>query len=66
MLFKYFKVQQLIEFNLQYLSTIKIFHSTMDNAPQHTVYINENRQHIPNWNVLVNRLGDLVDEYPPW
>jgi hypothetical protein len=38
----------------------------MGNAPQHTVYTNENGQHIPNWNILVNWLGDLLDEHPTW
>jgi hypothetical protein len=65
-LFKYFEVQQSIKFDLQFPSPIKTFHSTMGNAPPHTVYTNKNRQHIPNWNILVNLLGDLLDEYPTW
>jgi hypothetical protein len=38
----------------------------MGNAQQHTAYTNENGQHIPNWNILVNRLGYWLDEYPTW
>jgi hypothetical protein len=38
----------------------------MGNAPQHTLYTNENGQHIPKWNILVYRLGDWLDMYPTW
>jgi hypothetical protein len=31
-----------------------------------TVYTNKNGQHITNWNILANRLGDWLDEYPTW
>jgi hypothetical protein len=30
----------------------KTFHSTMGNAPNHTLHTNENRQHFPNLNIL--------------
>jgi hypothetical protein len=44
-------VKQLIKFNLK-LTPSKTFHSTMGNAPNHTLHTNENRQHFPKWNIL--------------